>query len=169
MTGVFVGYTILVMLLSSILIFATLKVGLYIFYILVLYNLDYFICRLGCMGSNLVPNCVKTKDVKSCTFCCYVRCGTIIVRDGGMSQSKTGATYYHMNSQVCNPWFSAIVSMLGPQNLVQRSSLTLLSTVPRGINQRYNYLLVFLYLIIFVSSFPYFKVNLIAFLHLVTI
>ncbi len=35
------------------------------------------------MGSMLRPNCVIYKDVKSCTFCCYVRCATSIVCVGG--------------------------------------------------------------------------------------
>ncbi len=31
------------------------------------------------MGSMLGPNRVLAKDVKSCTYCCYVRCATLIV------------------------------------------------------------------------------------------
>ena len=31
------------------------------------------------MGSILGPNRVIAKDVKSCTYCCYVRCATLIV------------------------------------------------------------------------------------------
>ncbi len=31
------------------------------------------------MGSMLGPNSVIAKDVKSCTYCCYVKCATLIV------------------------------------------------------------------------------------------
>ena len=34
--------------------------------------------------SILFPNCVIATDVKSCTYCCYVRCTTLIVQIGGM-------------------------------------------------------------------------------------
>ena len=47
------------------------------------------------MGSMPGPNCVMAKDVKSCTYCCYVRCATLIVWVGGMPWPKTGATQYH--------------------------------------------------------------------------
>ena len=35
------------------------------------------------MGSILSPNRVIAKDVKSCTYCCYIRCVTLIVCVGG--------------------------------------------------------------------------------------
>ena len=35
------------------------------------------------------------KDVKNCTYCCYVRCLTLIVLVGGMPWPQTGATLYH--------------------------------------------------------------------------
>ncbi len=31
------------------------------------------------VGSMLGPNRVIAKDVKNCTYCCYVRCATLIV------------------------------------------------------------------------------------------
>ncbi len=31
------------------------------------------------IGSMLGPNRVIAKDVKNCTYCCYVRCATLIV------------------------------------------------------------------------------------------
>ena len=34
------------------------------------------------LGLDAKPNCVIAKDVKSCTYCCYVRCATLIVRVG---------------------------------------------------------------------------------------
>ncbi len=37
---------------------------------------------------------VKAKDIKSCTYCCYVRCTTLIVQVGGMLWTQTGATHY---------------------------------------------------------------------------
>ncbi len=48
------------------------------------------------MGSILSPNNVIAKDVKRCTYCCYVRCGTLIVWVGGMPWPQTGATQYHV-------------------------------------------------------------------------
>ena len=50
----------------------------------------------GLHGSMLDPNRVIAKDVKSCTYCCYVRYATLIVRVGGNALAqKTGATHYH--------------------------------------------------------------------------
>ncbi len=57
-----------------------------------------------------------TKDVKSCTYCCYVRWTTLIVWVGGMPRPQTGATQYHEQLRlpdkgraikglvVCNNW-----------------------------------------------------------------
>ena len=36
------------------------------------------------MGLMFGPNCVIAKDVKSCTYCCWVRCTTCIIWVGGM-------------------------------------------------------------------------------------
>ena len=47
------------------------------------------------MGSMLSPNNVIAKDVKSCTYCCYVRCTTLIVRVGGIPWLQTGVTHCH--------------------------------------------------------------------------
>ena len=47
------------------------------------------------MGSVLCQNRVIANDVKSCTYCCYVRCATLIVRVGGMPWPQTGATHNH--------------------------------------------------------------------------
>ncbi len=44
------------------------------------------------MGSILDQNRVIARDVKSCTYCCYVRCATLIV---WVRQAKTGATQYN--------------------------------------------------------------------------
>ncbi len=39
---------------------------------------------------------IGPQDVKSCTFCYYVRCGTLMVRvGGGMYLPKTGTTHNH--------------------------------------------------------------------------
>ena len=46
-------------------------------------------------GSNLDLNRVITKYIKNSSYCCYVRCPTLIVGVGGMPCSKTGATHYH--------------------------------------------------------------------------
>ncbi len=39
--------------------------------------------RLGLDSSKIDQNRVKAKDAKSCTYCCYVRCGKFILRVGG--------------------------------------------------------------------------------------
>ena len=39
---------------------------------------------LGLDGSMLDQICVIAKDVKGCTYCCYVRCSIYIVRIEGM-------------------------------------------------------------------------------------
>ncbi len=66
------------------------------------------------MGSNICPNRVIAKDVKSCTYCSYVSCTTLIV--WGMSLPKTGGIQYHAQLGlpdkgraikglvVCNSW-----------------------------------------------------------------
>ncbi len=47
------------------------------------------------LGMDARPyNQVIARDVRSCTYCCYVRCATLIVRVGGMPWPKTGATIY---------------------------------------------------------------------------
>ncbi len=68
------------------------------------------------MGSMLGPNRVIAKDVKSCTYCCYVRYATLIVWVGGMPWPQTGAIQYHVQLGlpdkrrairglvVCNSW-----------------------------------------------------------------
>ncbi len=43
----------------------------------------------------LGQNLVITKDVKSFTYYCYVRCVTLIVRVGGIPCPPTLATHYH--------------------------------------------------------------------------
>ncbi len=56
--------------------------------------------RLTCSASArhgkvvLGPNRVIAKDVKSCTYCCYVKCTTLIIRVEGMSWPQTDATHY---------------------------------------------------------------------------
>ncbi len=47
------------------------------------------------MGSMLNPNRVIAKGIKSCTYCLYVRCATLIVRVRGMPWHQTRATHYH--------------------------------------------------------------------------
>ncbi len=43
----------------------------------------------------LCTNYVINKDVKSCTYCCYVRCTTSTVLVRGLLWPQTGATHYH--------------------------------------------------------------------------
>ncbi len=40
-------------------------------------------------------NHVIAKDVENCTYCCYNKCVTIIIRVRGMTWSKTSAIHYH--------------------------------------------------------------------------
>ncbi len=47
-------------------------------------------------SSRLSPNRVIAKDVKSCTYCYYVRCTTLLVRVGGMPWPKIDANQYHI-------------------------------------------------------------------------
>ena len=47
------------------------------------------------MGSILGPNCLIAKEGKSCTYCFYVSCATLIVGVGDMPWPQTGATQYH--------------------------------------------------------------------------
>ena len=46
-----------------------------------------------CSASIHGPNCVIAKDFKSCTYCCYVRCATLIVRVVGMPWPQRDTTY----------------------------------------------------------------------------
>ncbi len=43
----------------------------------------------------LGPNHVIAKDVKNCTYCCYIRCATLIERVRGMPWPQTGANHYN--------------------------------------------------------------------------
>ena len=43
----------------------------------------------------LNPIRVIAKGIKSCTYCFYVRCATLIVRVRGMPWHQTRATHYH--------------------------------------------------------------------------
>ncbi len=75
--------------------------------------------RWEVMGSILGPNRVIAKYVKSCIYCCYVRCATLIVWEEGMPWPKTGATQYHAQLGLQNKgrainragWLSAIVGI----------------------------------------------------------
>ena len=79
------------------------------------------------MGSIIGQNRVKAKDVKSCTYCCYVRCASLIVWVKGMPLPQAGATQYHAQlelpdkgraikgSVICNDW------NLKPLDLLKRS------------------------------------------------
>ncbi len=46
------------------------------------------------MGTILGPNRIKAKEVNSCTYCCNIRCATLILWVGKMPWLKTGATDY---------------------------------------------------------------------------
>ncbi len=65
------------------------------------------------ISSILDPDHSKAKDVKSCTYCCYVRCSTLIVGFGGMPWSKTDASEF--TKPIRTSWQSAynqrVVSM----------------------------------------------------------
>ena len=81
---------------------------------------------LGLDGSMLDPNCVIAKDVKSCSYCYYVKCALLM-----NALAKTGATYYHAQLGlpdkiraikgliVCNDWD------LEPLDLLNTNSLAL--------------------------------------------
>ena len=43
----------------------------------------------------LDPNSALAKDVNSCTYCCYVRCATLIVRGLRMHWFQTDTTHNH--------------------------------------------------------------------------
>ena len=43
----------------------------------------------------LSQNHVLAKSVKSCNYCCYVRCLTLIVLVGGDALAQTGTYHYH--------------------------------------------------------------------------
>ncbi len=47
------------------------------------------------MGSILSPRRVIAQDVKNFTYCCYVRCATLIVWLVGMPWPQTGVPQYH--------------------------------------------------------------------------
>ena len=46
------------------------------------------------MVSTSAQYCSKTKDVKSCSYCCYVIC-TTLMEYGGMPWSKTSTTHHN--------------------------------------------------------------------------
>ena len=59
------------------------------------------------------------EDPKSCTYCLYVICVTLIVWAGGMPWPQTGATQYHAQLRfpdkglvVCNNWDVEPLDML---------------------------------------------------------
>ncbi len=67
--------------------------------------------RWGGDGSILGPNRAIAKGVKSCIYCCYVRCVTFIVCVGRIPWSQIGATHYHVQTKVVQSkgWLCAIV------------------------------------------------------------
>ncbi len=56
-------------------------------------------------GSMISSNRNKARDIKSCTYSCYVRCSPLIVWVGRIPCSQTGATHYHaqlgLQDKVC--------------------------------------------------------------------
>ncbi len=76
------------------------------------------------VGEVIGSNRVIAKDAKSCTYCCYVRCSTLIVKVGGMPWPQTGATQYHTQLGlpdkgramkvfvVCNEWDLELLDLL---------------------------------------------------------
>ncbi len=47
------------------------------------------------MDSIIFQDQVTAKDVKGCTYCCYVRCKTLIVWAGEMPWPNSGATHFY--------------------------------------------------------------------------
>ncbi len=96
------------------------------------------------MGSMFGPNRAMTKDVKSCTYCCYFRCATLILWEGGMPWPETVPCSIS-NSVPCTVSTSrqmtfnqsvGCLQWLGSRSFrpVKRSGPRLLSTVPWGMN-----------------------------------
>ncbi len=50
----------------------------------------------GLDARSSAQNCRIAEDVKCYTYCCYIRCATLIVRVGGMPWPQTGATHLHV-------------------------------------------------------------------------
>ncbi len=95
------------------------------------------------MGSILGPNRVIAKNVKSCTYCCYGRCATLIVWIGGniLVQNKRNSipcTVRTYRQRWCNQWVGFLPKLgsraFGP---AKRSGPRLLSTVPWGMTRIY--------------------------------
>ena len=66
------------------------------------------------IGSLLSPNCVIAKDIKSCTFCCYVRCLTskIWVEADALAKNRRNSLPVWTESVHSNGWLSAICSVV---------------------------------------------------------
>ena len=103
-----------------------------------LYSLLGLELRIGSMPASLAsmlsPNCVIAKDVKSCTYCCYVRYAILIVRVGGNAlalnrRNSLPCTVRISRQGSCNKKLFEIVRprAFGP---AKRSGPRLLSTVP---------------------------------------
>ncbi len=83
---------------------------------------------------------VIAKEIKNCTYCCYVSCATLKVLVGRMPWPKRGATQYHNKSSrikgctikelvVCNNLD------LEPLDLLNGTALGCFLTVPQGMNR----------------------------------
>ena len=92
-------------------------------------------------GSTLGPNRVRAKDVKSCTYCCYVRCTTLIVWVGGNAlalnrRNSLPCTVRTSRQRSCNQRVGCLQELgsraLGP---AKRSGPRLSSTVPWGMTR----------------------------------
>ncbi len=70
----------------------------------------FLVPDVRCSALILSPNRIITKEVNSCTYCCYVRCATIIVRVGGVPWSKIVATHY--NKQLGLPTKGRVIKWL---------------------------------------------------------
>ena len=93
-------------------------------------------------ASMLSTNNVITKDIKSCTYCCNVRCATLIVRLGGNNlapkkaqfffnfKSKLSAIRYHtrgITRSVSAQYGKVMGSMLGQDTMALANARQLCS------------------------------------------
>ncbi len=69
-------------------------------------NISYLLSVGKVMGSMLGQNRVIAKNVKSCTYCCYVRCATLIVwvEYGNALAPNRCNSFFLLNKLISYPW-----------------------------------------------------------------
>ena len=108
------------------------------------WNKLYF-CGIGAVISPILGlNWIKAKDIKSCTYCCYVKCATLLVWVGGMFWRQKGKSQYH--AQLKLPDIGCAIKILVVCNGLDIKPLDLLNSLALGCYQPSPEVLIFIFM-----------------------